>query len=108
MSVRAGRLRHRITLERLTNSDDEYGEPTSSYEVYGSFWAAVESLSGRELWQAQQVKATTTHRVTMRYVTGVAPGMRVIHKARTLEIDSVVDVGERTRELQLMCTEVTD
>lgn len=108
MNVRAGRLRHRITLERLKGSDDEYGEPTSSYEVYGHFWAAVEPLSGRELWQAQQVKATTTHRVTMRYVDGVTPGMRLIHKGRTLEIDAVADVGERTRELQIMCTEVTD
>lgn len=105
--MRAGKLRHRIKIQQLTGSDDEFGEPLEAYSDWAVVWANVAPLSGREMWQAKQVEATTTHQVEMRYLAGVDAKMRILHGTRVLQIDSVVNVDERNRRMLLQCTEVT-
>jgi SPP1 family predicted phage head-tail adaptor len=101
----AGALRHRVAIEQVAATGDGYGGRTESWTVLATVWAAVEPLSGREYFQAQQAQAKVTHKVTMRYRSGVTPGMRVKHGSRYFGIVSVLDTGEKNRELVLMCEE---
>ncbi len=103
--MNAGKLRHRVTVEQPTASSDGYGGSTVSWTTFATAWAAVEPLSGREYFQAQQAQAAVTHKVTMRYLSGVTPRMRVKHGSRLLTIVSAIDTDERHRELVLMCEE---
>ena len=104
--MNAGRLRHRVTVEQPVVSSDGYGGNTVSWAIFATVWAAVEPLSGREYFQAQQAQATVTHKVAMRYIPGVTPRMRIKHGSRYLNIISAIDTDERHRELVLMCEEV--
>lgn len=106
--MKAGKLRHRVTIQESNCTSDEVGEPAQNYRDLKNVWARVEPLTGRELWQAQQIKATTNHRITMRFYTVVKPTMRVLFKNRVFEIDSVKNTEERNYELVLLCTEVVD
>ncbi len=54
---------------------------------------------------AQSTQADVTHRITLRYMSGITPKMRVNYNSRIFDILSVINVGERNRELQLMCRE---
>lgn len=104
--MKAGGLRHEITLQQLATTDDGGGGVESEdWTDFVTVYAHVEPLSGRELFQAQQVNDQLSHRITMRYYPGVKSTMRVKFGARILLIESVIDVDEHHREIQLMCLE---
>jgi len=104
--MKAGSLRHRVTIQHLTITQGSAGEVIEGWSDVATVYAAVEPLSGREYWQAQQLAAETSIRVRIRYRTGLDTTMRVIYGTRTLEILSIVDPEERHAELQLMCREL--
>ena len=103
--MRAGRLRHRVTIQNYTESQNTFGETTKTWADYATIWAAIEPVKGREFWESQQVNAEITTKITMRYLAGVKPKMRVLDDNRIFEIDSVINVDERNRELQLLVKE---
>jgi SPP1 family predicted phage head-tail adaptor len=103
--MRAGRLRHRVTVESATETQGASGEVTLGWTTWASAWAAVEPLAGAERFAAQQVNAEVTHRVTLRHLPGLSPRMRIRHEGRVLEIDAVLNVEERDRETHALCVE---
>lgn len=124
--VQAGKYRKRVYVQQLTEPPtdlamaDPYNAPPSPLQDsnWGTTvvrWAEVLPLTGRELFQGQQVRQDVTHRVTMRwfrgapptgsYLPAVNPKMRLQLNGRTLQIASVINVEERNVELVLMCRE---
>lgn len=109
--MRAGRLRHRVAIQRRTGAESGFGEPTDTWTDLATVSAGVEPISGREYFAAQQVQSEVTHRVTIRYLAGVTPKDRIVWTdpatgvARYFDIRSVLDKDERHRELALMCVE---
>ena len=102
----AGRLNKRITLERLIQEQDPiYGAPLDTWVPTYSVWAAIEPVSGREYWQAKLALAEKTIRIRMRYLPGIDSSMRVAYSGRIFSIQSVINVDEANREIQLMCLE---
>lgn len=104
--MNAGKLRHRVTIQELVRADDGYGGIIETWQDVATVWAAVEPLRGSERYRAQQVQAELSHKVTMRYQAGVKPQMRLLHNGRVLNIEAVIDVEERHRWLELLCSEV--
>ena len=104
--MNAGSLRHRITIQSVTETEDTFGGTTEVWGTHATVWASIEPLSGRELLQAQQVQAEVTHRVRCRYVSGVTSKMRVLYGARYFNIITPINPEERNRELALMCKEL--
>lgn len=103
--IRAGELRHRITIEQVTETRDVIGGVTESWSTFATRWAAVEPLAGREYFSAQQEEADVDHRIRLRYLAGVVPKMRVKFGARLFDIQTVLNLDERKRELHLMARE---
>jgi SPP1 family predicted phage head-tail adaptor len=103
--MNAGSLRHRITIQSVTETKDTFGGVTEAWGTHAAVWASIEPLSGRELLQAQQVQADITHRVRMRYVAGVTTKMRVLYGSREFGIQVAINPEERNREIVLMCKE---
>ena len=66
-------------------------------------WAAVDPVSGREYYAAEQAQSEVTHKVRLRYRAGVTPGMRVLLGQRRLHIRGGSARGER-----LMAQEVNN
>ena len=106
--MQAGQLRHKLDIEKELATQDNYGQPTQEWVAFLSgIWAAIEPLSGREYYAAQQAIAEISHMVRIRYKAGIKPKMRVkLGDARYFNIVSVIDIKEAHRELHLMCTEV--
>jgi len=108
--MRAGELRHRVTIQEKSVTRNSYGEEVITWGDVATVWAAVEPLArgprGREFIEAQRAGAEITTLIRMRYRSGIAPEMRVVYGSHTYDIKSVVHVEERQRELHLMCREV--
>jgi SPP1 family predicted phage head-tail adaptor len=103
--IQPGKLRHSVTIQKLTGTLDAAGQEVQAWETYGVRWAAIEPLQGRELFSARQIHAEITTRITVRYLAGVTPKMRVLFGSRTFDIQEVINPEERNAELQLMCIE---
>jgi len=99
------KLRHRVTLQTKSSVPDGGGGFTIVWSDLAVVFADVEPLSGRERYAAERIEPVVTHRVTIRYRSDVDTTMRAMFGARYLYINSAIDPGERTRYLQLGCTE---
>jgi len=107
--MQAGKLRHRVTIQTPTETQNAVGEVTRSWAAFtdGVVWAAVEPMNGREILMAQQMTSTATTKVTIRYLAGVTSKMRVLFGTRTFEIEYVLNPLERNAEQVLLCRETT-
>lgn len=88
MSVEAGRLRHRIRIERKTHYTDsngdvyqnpETGEVPERWVEIKTVWAAIEPISAREFIQSSAIQSQITARITIRYMDGLDAAMRLVH-----------------------------
>lgn len=102
----AGRLRHRVTVEQVTEAVDSFNEPDETWTTRATRWGEVLPQDGREFFSAQQINAEITHLVRMRYLAGVTPKMRLRLGTRIIKILSVINVEERSRELLISGQEV--
>lgn len=103
--MRAGELRHLITIQQRSVSRDEFGAESEAWGTFSQVWAKVQPLSGQELEHGQAMHSDTTHKVTIRHLSGVTTEMRIVHDSRTLEILSVVNRDERNIQLEMLCRE---
>lgn len=104
--MEAGNLRHRIELQFESKTQDSTGDPVSDgWTTFATRWAFVKPLTGREVVQAQQIHAETTHSITLRYMNGINEAHRVLYEGRDFQILSVINVEERDKELILLAVE---
>jgi SPP1 family predicted phage head-tail adaptor len=109
--VRAGRLRHRITLQRRVESQEATGEVTWSWADVAEVWASVEPIAGREYFAAAQVSSEVNTRIRLRYRPGLNEKLRVVFISEPgspglvhyYDVLSVINWQERDREVHLMC-----
>lgn len=102
MTTAAGKLRHRIEILKVTETQNEVGEMVQGFRKDDERWGEVRPLSGTELEAAQQVVAEVTHEITMRNVEGLVPKDVLAFRRRPqvdprrfFEILEVVDPTER-------------
>lgn len=95
MSIDAGGLRHRVTIqERLNTQDPQTGENTYSWEDVATVWAKVEPLSAREFIQSQTTQSQVVARITVRYIQGLSADMRILHNGTVYNIGGVLPDNE--------------
>jgi SPP1 family predicted phage head-tail adaptor len=104
--MRAGKLKHPIIIQEVTETQSETGAPAETWSTFAEVWAAIEPLRGREFFASKQIQAEVTTRIRIRYLEGITPKMRVLWGERIYLIDAIIDLEERHREMQLMCREV--
>lgn len=108
--INAGKLRHRITIQKFNGELDSFGDPLQTEEDnwvdVATTWAAIDPVSGREFYAASQSQSEVTHKIRCRYRSGLTPSMRILFGTREFRIISVINWEERRESLLLMCREL--
>lgn len=104
--INPGELRHRITIQKLNNSQNEYGEVSELWGDILNVRAGIYPISGKEFFAAETVNSEISHKVKIRYIEGIMPNMRIKFNNRIFSIESVINFQERNIELQLLCKEL--
>ena len=104
--IDAGRLRERVTVQQASATRNSLGESVLSWADWQTVWASVEGVSAREALAAGQQETTITHKVRLRYLSGLTQQMRFSWRSRTLNIVSLLEYGNRTEHVAI-CEEVT-
>lgn len=101
-------LIHRITIQRdAGTTTDAHGQPVPDWKTFAERWAWIQPISGNERYINQQLVASLTHKIMLRYLAGVTAQMRVLFKGRVFEIVAPpVNWEERSIEMVLLCREV--
>lgn len=103
--MRSGQLRNRVDIERLVGSRTADGGVAQSWENFATVYAAIWPTTGNEPGRGQQVIAEATHKITIRYLPGLDPAMRIKKDERLFDILSIADMSEAHREMILTCKE---
>lgn len=101
-----GDLRERLELQSSTDSLDSYGQPTRTWATYSTVWASLMPTGGSEPSIANQQTPQAKFKITIRYQSGVASTHRAAMGARIFNFESVVDLEERSRWLEIQATEL--
>lgn len=102
--MQAGKLRHRITLQRAEITQDlQTGEMAKQWRTVDHVWGDVVPLSAREYLAARATQSEVSARMVIRYRADVDSTMRVIHRGEIYTIDGVLaDAGSNIKYLTLM------
>lgn len=105
--MRAGRMRHRISIMRPRIEADGEGAPDEHWQEHCRCWAAMEPLNGREYFESGADQAEVDVRFRLRWRDDISPDMEVRLSGRKFRIVSPpIDVMGRQKEMQLMCSEI--
>lgn len=97
-----------VSIQRLGTAQDSAGQVIETWTTTATEWASIEPVSAREFFAASGERAEITHKITMHYGVAVLPRDQVVYGDRAFEIKGTMNVGERNRELLLMCAEFID
>lgn len=108
--MRAGDLRHRIRLQRRSETRDALNQPATSWVDVAALWAEVLPLAGRKLMVGQAIHSEVTHTIGIRYQAQFASPrevakMRILYNDRIFNIHASIDVEERHKMIELSCSE---
>lgn len=101
----AGKLKHRIQIQRSTPTTNPLGESIESWSPLVTVWAYVKAMSGRELISAKQIHAQATHRVDLRFLEGLDSTDRFVFEGRTFNFLFVDDMEEAGRNMTCLAEE---
>lgn len=108
--MRAGELRHRVTLQKRTSNQSALGDQKNDWSDVATLWAGIEPVSGREVFLGDGMRVEISHVITVRYRAALADpqaltAMRIIYQGRNFNIHAPLNTEERNFELQLLCSE---
>ncbi len=101
----SSRLRQRMTLQQEQRTPDTAGGYVRSWQDVADIWAEVIPLSGKEKLFAAQLQSEITHRILIRYRTGISAAHRLVFETRVFNIRSVINVREENALLEILAQE---
>lgn len=98
MSLAAGKLRHRVRLERLdpvedsagVDQDPNSGEVVRAWVLIATVWAAIEPLSVREFVQSGTGQSQVSARITLRHRSDLNATWRIVHGSKIYNPEGVL------------------
>ncbi len=112
--MQSGRMDQRVTLQRVTRTQDNIGGTVETWADIATVWARIVPMAGMEGPDAQRVNPQTRFRATIwwkgdpngsPYYTAAD---RLVWRGREYGIESVVPIGRNERmELRLIEGAVT-
>lgn len=110
--MRAGDLRHKITIQIKSLTPDGMGGSANIWVACANnISAAIWPVSGKERLQNLQLEAVVTHRIRIRWLPGIPvplkPGvMQILFNSRVFNVQSGINWEERNVYIDMLCLEV--
>ncbi len=91
-------MRDRVTIQSRTTAQGTAGRPVLTWSDVATVWAKIEPIDGTEQQYAGRVVSDVTHRITIRYYSGLTSKHRMTLGSRTFNLFSVIDESNRRRQ----------
>ena len=101
-----GELNQRANILQRITTPDGGGGYSESWSVAATVWARLDPVWGDERFTAQALTAHVSCRITLRRNAAAVAGRRVAIGARSFRILDVLDSGDPSPTLTLLCEEL--
>lgn len=99
MFVDPGALRSELSLQQNVPTPDGMGGHVETWSEIATVFAKIEPVSAASFFGPDQTVESVTHRITLRWRSGVAAGMRFAKNGRNFDIVTVHDPDDSRRYL---------
>lgn len=109
MSIRVppiGQRGRRFTLELPLDTPDGFGGTIRTYQPGPQLWGAMEVIGTAERVRADAPEATSTHRVTLPFRSGIGPDQRLTLGTRRFRVTHADDPDGSRRALVCLVEEI--
>jgi SPP1 family predicted phage head-tail adaptor len=97
---------HQVEIQQNSSpTRNAAGEEVPNWVAFATRYAAISTLSGRELMAAQARNSETTHSIEFRYLAGLTQQMRIKFGTRIFVITGINDVDMRRTDHIVECKE---
>lgn len=103
--MKSGRLRDKITFQTYAESLTESGGLVKAWTDFAIVFAEILPVSGREYIAASQVQGEISHKIRIRYLSGLHSKMRIVSGLRTFEIVAILPDRTNAREIIILANE---
>ena len=106
--LRAGKLRHKVSLQSATVAKDSYGGESLSYSTYSTVWASI--VQANEQGASENDDGNRTHSasvfdITIRYNSSITTGHYVLFGSRRFDINQINNMDANNVYQVLRCSE---
>lgn len=91
--MKAGDLRHRITIQRPAWSTDAKGNRVKKWADVASCRASMADVSGRDFYAAQAYQAQDTVTFGIRWRDSIDRECRIVHAGQIYQIEQINHLG---------------
>ena len=105
MRLRAGRLRHRLTLQYKVETRTSTGDVAWTWTTDSTVWGAIEPLIGREFVAASQTQNELPVKILIRYHASIADTWRIVNDNLAYSILAVMNTDSRDHTMEVMCSQ---
>ncbi len=101
-----GELRKQVVVQYVSDENQNTtGELEKTWATFATVWAAITPVSGGEFYAAGLTQASVTHRIEIRYLTGLTPKMRFLWGTRIFNIVLIRNLDERNDRMEMLAFE---
>lgn len=93
--MKAGLLRHRVTLQSRVDTVDAIGQPSTSWSTTATVWADVRYLTGISAIKAGADTSVGKVSVRLRY-QAVNAGQRIVYGTQVFDVQAVLPDAKKT------------
>lgn len=93
--IKLSDLRHRLTIEQVSNTTDNQGGQASTWATLATVWGKLEPIKSFERLFAQRVEYQRSHTCTIRHRTDVTTSMRISFDSRIFQIKGLRKPDEK-------------
>lgn len=90
-----GKLDRRITINNVSRTANDYGEPVESDTTLATVWASRLDDNGLERYEQGQLTSTRTVDWVIRYLGTVREDMTITYDTETFKIVSIEEIGRK-------------
>jgi SPP1 family predicted phage head-tail adaptor len=99
------RLDRKISIQELIKSPDGQGGKEQSWQEIFSTFANLKPMSANQVLFSANLQHRVTHKVYIRYRSGLNISQRIIYGDRIFQIRGIINIDERNRWLEISTEE---
>ena len=104
--IRIGDLRHRVTLQGISDTVGDGGEKVRTYQTIANVWAELKPSQIPVRTRAGRIEFVASFTITCPYAANYLTARRIVLGARTFQVQSIINLGEQQRYIIFQCEEV--
>ena len=102
----AGNLRNKIDFQRESSIPDGAGGTNLIWDdLFVQVPAFIKPVSGNETLHSMRLEARISHKIYIRYMSGIKPSDRILFDGRPMQIRALINIEERNRWYEISADE---